>query len=52
MPCFLAEIFPTCVRYSGFAFRFNAANALFGGTASLVAMLASKESSRNPLADD
>ena len=37
LPCFLAEIFPTRVRYSGFAFCFNAANALFGGTAPLVA---------------
>ncbi len=33
LPCFLSEIFPTRVRYSGFAFSFNAANALFGGTA-------------------
>ncbi|MGA7814385.1 hypothetical protein [Caballeronia sp.] len=66
------------MRYSGFAFRFNAANALFGGTApfvatwlihatgnklapawdlmgaagvALVAMLASRETSRGPLAD-
>ncbi|NIE62673.1 MHS family MFS transporter [Burkholderia sp. Ax-1719] len=79
LPCFLAEIFPTRVRYSGFAFCFNAANALFGGTAplvatwligatgnklapawylvgaagvALVAMLASAETSRRPLADD
>nr|WP_087043436.1 MFS transporter [Caballeronia ptereochthonis] len=37
LPCFLSEIFPTRVRYSGFAFCFNAANALFGGTAPLVA---------------
>ena len=37
LPCFLAEIFPTHVRYSGFALTFNAANALFGGTAPLVA---------------
>lgn len=37
LPCFLAEIFPTRVRYSGFAFCFNAANAIFGGTAPLVA---------------
>ncbi|WP_341359962.1 MFS transporter [Georgenia sp. M64] len=34
---FLAEIFPTRVRYSGFALSFNAANALFGGTAPFVA---------------
>ena len=79
LPCFLSEIFPTRVRYSGFAFCFNAANALFGGTAplvatwligvtgsklapawylvgaagvALVAMLASTETSRSPLADD
>ncbi|MEG4642070.1 MFS transporter [Paracoccus sp. APAP_BH8] len=37
LPCFLSEIFPTRVRYSGFAFSFNAANALFGGTAPFVA---------------
>lgn len=37
LPCFLSEIFPTKVRYSGFAFSFNAANALFGGTAPFVA---------------
>lgn len=79
LPCFLSEIFPTRVRYTGFAFCFNAANALFGGTAplvatwligatgnklapawylvgaagvALVAMLASKETSRSPLTDD
>ncbi|SAK54615.1 general substrate transporter [Caballeronia arationis] len=76
LPCFLSEIFPTRVRYSGFAFCFNAANALFGGTApfvatwligatgnklapawylvgasavALIAMLASRETSRKPL---
>lgn len=37
LPCFLSEIFPTTVRYSGFAFSFNVANALFGGTAPFVA---------------
>ncbi|WP_240641084.1 MFS transporter [Nocardioides ferulae] len=37
LPVFLSEIFPTSVRYSGFAFSFNSANALFGGTAPLVA---------------
>lgn len=37
LPCFLAEVFPTRVRYSGFAFSFNTANALFGGTAPFVA---------------
>jgi MHS family proline/betaine transporter-like MFS transporter len=37
LPCFLSELFPTKVRYSGFAFSFNSANALFGGTAPLVA---------------
>ncbi|MDN7907975.1 MFS transporter [Burkholderia diffusa] len=79
LPCFLSEIFPTRVRYTGFAFCFNTANALFGGTAplvatwligatgnklapawylvgaagiALVAMLASSETSKRPLADD
>ena len=37
LPTFLSEIFPTQVRYSGFAFSFNTANALFGGTAPFVA---------------
>lgn len=37
LPVFLSELFPTSVRYSGFAFSFNSANALFGGTAPLVA---------------
>ena len=33
LPTFLCELFPTRVRFSGFALSFNAANALFGGTA-------------------
>lgn len=37
LPCFLSEIFPTSVRYSGFAFSFNVTNAVFGGTAPFVA---------------
>ncbi|MEW1980534.1 MFS transporter [Citricoccus sp. NPDC079358] len=37
LPSFLAEMFPTKVRYSGFAVSFNLSNALFGGTAPLVA---------------
>ncbi len=37
LPSYLAELFPTRVRYSGFAFSFNSANALFGGTAPFVA---------------
>ena len=36
LPSFLAEIFPTPVRYSGFALSFNTGNALMGGTAPLV----------------
>jgi MFS transporter, MHS family, proline/betaine transporter len=36
LPAFLSEIFPTSVRYTGFAFTFNTANALFGGTAPAV----------------
>ncbi len=34
---FLAELFPTPVRYTGFALSFNTANALLGGTAPFVA---------------
>ncbi len=76
LPSFLAEMFPTRVRYTGFAVSFNLANAIFGGTApfiatllisrtgsdvapawylvaaaavSLVAVLASRETSREPL---
>ncbi len=37
LPCFLAEMFPTRVRYTGFAVSFNLANAIFGGTAPFVA---------------
>lgn len=37
LPSFLAELFPTNVRYSGFAVSFNVSNALFGGTAPFVA---------------
>ncbi len=37
LPAYLAELFPTDVRYTGFAFSFNCANALLGGTAPLVA---------------
>lgn len=33
---YLCETFPTEVRYSGFAFSFNLANALFGGSASYI----------------
>lgn len=36
LPSFLAELFPTEVRYSGFAVSFNLSNAVFGGTAPLV----------------
>ncbi|WP_199506063.1 MFS transporter [Geodermatophilus sp. TF02-6] len=39
LPSFLAEMFPTRVRYSGFAVSFNLANAVFGGTAPFVATL-------------
>ena len=34
---FLAESFPTEVRYTGFALSFNTANALLGGTAPTIA---------------
>lgn len=43
LPSFLAEMFPTKVRYSGFAVSFNLANALFGGTAPFVATLLIRE---------
>lgn len=36
---FLSEMFPNEGRYSGFAFSFNAGNAIFGGTAPYVATL-------------
>lgn len=36
LPAFLCELFPTKVRFSGFAISFNSANALFGGTAPLI----------------
>ena len=36
LSCYLTETFPTEVRYTGFALSFNLANALFGGTASLI----------------
>ncbi|MDI3424176.1 MFS transporter [Streptomyces luteolus] len=39
LPSFLAEQFPTRVRYSGFAISFNLANATFGGTAAFVGTL-------------
>lgn len=39
LPSFLAELFPTKVRYSGFAVSFNLANAIFGGTAPFMATL-------------
>lgn len=34
---YLTETFPTSVRFTGFAFSFNLANAIFGGTAAFVA---------------
>lgn len=37
LPAFLTEIFPVEIRYSGFAFTFNFANALLGGTTPLMA---------------
>lgn len=36
-PSFFAEMFPTKVRYSGFALSFNVGIALFGGTAPFIA---------------
>ena len=37
LPAILSELFPTDVRYSGFAFTFNTAMALLGGTSPLFA---------------
>ncbi|ABZ75259.1 major facilitator superfamily MFS_1 [Shewanella halifaxensis HAW-EB4] len=37
LSCYLCELFPTNVRYTGFALSFNSANALFGGTAPFIA---------------
>ncbi len=37
MATFLTEIFPTTSRYSGFGMSYNLGNALFGGTAPLIA---------------
>ena len=34
---YLIETFPTSVRFTGFAFSFNLANAIFGGTAPFIA---------------
>ncbi|HET8604789.1 MAG TPA: MFS transporter [Marmoricola sp.] len=47
LPSFLAELFPTHVRYTGFAVSFNVANALFGGTAPFVATLLIKLTGSN-----
>ncbi len=38
LPALLSELFPTDVRYSGFAFTFNSAQSLLGGTAPLIAI--------------
>ena len=38
-PASFTEMFPTRVRYSGFAVSFNLSNALFGGTAPFMATL-------------
>lgn len=37
LPAYLTELFPIHVRYTGFAFSFNTANALLGGTIPLLA---------------
>ena len=49
LPALLSELFPTDVRYSGFAFTFNCANALLGGTAPLFATWLIQET-HSPLA--
>lgn len=40
---FLSELFPTNIRYTGFAFSFNTANAVFGGTAPFISTWLIKE---------
>ncbi|MBG0739703.1 MFS transporter [Paeniglutamicibacter antarcticus] len=47
LPSFLAELFPTKIRYSGFAVSFNLTNALFGGTALFASTLLIKLSGSN-----
>ncbi|MGO3859467.1 MFS transporter [Neisseriaceae bacterium CLB008] len=37
LPALLSELFPTDVRYSGFAFTFNTAQSFLGGTSPLIA---------------
>ncbi|AHI21473.1 MFS transporter [Corynebacterium vitaeruminis] len=37
LPSFLSEQFPTSTRLTGFALTFNCANAIFGGTAPMIA---------------
>ncbi|MGE8542518.1 MAG: MFS transporter [Acinetobacter sp.] len=37
LPAYLTEQFPVSIRYTGFAFSFNTANALLGGTIPLAA---------------
>ncbi len=37
LPALLSELFPIDVRYSGFAFTFNTAQSIVGGTAPLIA---------------
>ncbi|MCM3653819.1 MFS transporter [Metabacillus litoralis] len=44
---FLSEMFPTEVRYSGFALSFNTGNAIFGGTAPYVATFLIASTSNN-----
>lgn len=46
---YLNETFPTEVRFSGFAFSFNLANAIFGGSASYISAWLIQESG-SPLA--
>ena len=39
MPCYLSELFPTSVRYSGIALGYNLGFAVFGGLSPLVSSL-------------
>jgi len=44
LTAFLAELFPTRLRYSGLALTYGVASALFGGTAPVVAASLTRQS--------
>ena len=42
IPMVLVEIFPTSIRFTGVVLSYNLAAAIFGGTASMLAMILTK----------